>query len=163
MPAATAFAPSRTIAWVNTVAVVVPSPAISAVFAATSFTIWAPIFSNLSSSSISLATVTPSFEMRGAPNALSSTTLRPFGPSVTLTASASTSTPCSILSRASLENLTSFAAIALLLLYPALNLLRLCCALFHHAHNVRLLHNEELFAIHFDFGARPFSEQNAVA
>ena len=34
---------------------------------ATSRTIWAPMFSNLSASSISLATVTPSLVMRGAP------------------------------------------------------------------------------------------------
>ena len=45
------------------------------------------MFSNLSESSISLATVTPSLVMRGAPKLLSSTTLRPLGPSVTLTAS----------------------------------------------------------------------------
>ena len=32
MPAATDFAPSRTIAWASTVAVVVPSPAMSLVF-----------------------------------------------------------------------------------------------------------------------------------
>jgi hypothetical protein len=37
---------------VSTVAVVVPSPALSLAFEATSRTIWAPIFSNLSSSSI---------------------------------------------------------------------------------------------------------------
>jgi hypothetical protein len=80
MPAATDLAPSRTIAWASTVAVVVPSPAMSLVFEATSRTIWAPMFSNLSSSSISLATVTPSLVMRGAPNDLSMTTLRPFGP-----------------------------------------------------------------------------------
>ena len=55
---------------------------------ATSRTICAPMFSNLSESSISLATVTPSLVIRGAPKLLSSTTLRPFGPSVTLTASA---------------------------------------------------------------------------
>src|SRR5204863_7068618 len=78
-------------------------------------TICAPIFSNLSSSSISLATVTPSLVMRGAPNDLSSTTLRPFGPSVTLTALARMSMPRSILSRASTENFTSFAAISFLL------------------------------------------------
>src|SRR5712671_1140009 len=66
MPAATALAPSRTIAWARTVAVVVPSPARSLVFDATSRTICAPIFSNLSASSISLATVTPSLLMRGA-------------------------------------------------------------------------------------------------
>ena len=113
MPAATDFAPSLTIAWASTVAVVVPSPAMSFVFWATSRTICAPMFSNLSSSSISLATVTPSLVMRGAPNDLSSTTLRPLGPSVTRTALASTSTPRSILSRASVENSTSFAAISL--------------------------------------------------
>src|SRR5580704_1068946 len=111
MPAATYFAPSRTIAWAKTVAVVVPSPALSLVFEATSRTIWAPMFSNLSSSSISLATVTPSLVIRGAPKLLSSTTLRPFGPSVTFTALARMSTPRSILSRASTENLTSLAAI----------------------------------------------------
>ena len=67
MPAATYLAPSFTIAWASTVAVVVPSPAMSLVFDATSRTICAPMFSNLSSSSISLATVTPSLVMRGAP------------------------------------------------------------------------------------------------
>ena len=67
MPAATDLAPSRTIAWASTVAVVVPSPAVSDVRVATSRTIWAPMFSNLSESSISLATVTPSLVMRGAP------------------------------------------------------------------------------------------------
>src|SRR5215469_1153150 len=111
MPAATALEPSLTIAAASTVAVVVPSPAMSEVLDATSRTIWAPIFSNLSSSSISLATVTPSLVIRGAPNDLSSTTLRPFGPSVTLTALARMSTPRNILSRASTENLTSLAAI----------------------------------------------------
>ena len=44
------------------------------------------MFSNGSSSSISLATVTPSLVMRGEPNFLSITTLRPAGPSVLLTA-----------------------------------------------------------------------------
>src|SRR5205814_724788 len=83
----------REIAAASTVAVVVPSPAMSLVLLATSRTIWAPMFSNLSASSISLATVTPSLVMRGAPKLLSSTTLRPFGPSVTLTASARISTP----------------------------------------------------------------------
>ena len=111
MPAATDFAPSRTIAWARTVAVVVPSPAVSLVFDATSRTICAPMFSNLSSSSISLATVTPSLVMRGAPNDLSSTTLRPLGPSVTLTALARMSTPRSMRSRASEEKRTSLAAI----------------------------------------------------
>src|SRR5215471_8611932 len=69
------------------------------------------MFSNLSSSSISLATVTPSLVIRGAPKDLSSTTLRPFGPSVTFTALARMSTPRNMRSRASTENLTSLAAI----------------------------------------------------
>ena len=111
MPAATDFAPSRTIACASTVAVVVPSPAMSLVLEATSRTICAPMFSNLSSSSISFATVTPSLVMRGAPKLLSSMTLRPFGPSVTFTALARISTPRSMRSRASVENFTSLAAI----------------------------------------------------
>ncbi len=111
MPAATALTPSCTIACPKTVAVVVPSPAISLVLEATSRNICAPIFSNLSSSSISFATDTPSFVMRGAPNDLSITTLRPLGPSVTLTALARMSTPRNKRSRASRPNLTSLAAI----------------------------------------------------
>jgi hypothetical protein len=112
IPAATAFEPSRTMACARIVAVVVPSPARSLVFEATSRTICAPMFSNLSASSISLATVTPSLVMRGAPNDLSMTTLRPLGPSVTRTALARVSTPRNIRSRASVENFTSFAAIS---------------------------------------------------
>ena len=76
-------------AWANTVAVVVPSPATSDVLVATSFTIWAPMFSTGSGSSTSLATVTPSLVTVGLPNFLSMTTLRPLGPSVAFTASAS--------------------------------------------------------------------------
>src|SRR5262245_41008275 len=188
MPAATALAPSRTMAWASTVAVVVPSPAWSLVFWATSRTIWAPMFSNLSSSSISLATVTPSLVMRGAPKLLSSTTLRPLGPSVTRTAFASVSTPRNMRSRASAENFTSLAAIC--------NLLRwgFSCVILiligarkgasqkdaandfqgvgpssgrgsrsgDHAHDVGLLHDQELLAIELDLGARPFAEQHAV-
>ena len=96
IPAATDFMPSRIIACASTVAVVVPSPAISEVLLATSFTICAPMFSNLSLSSISLATDTPSLVMVGAPNERSNTTLRPFGPKVTFTALASTFTPATI-------------------------------------------------------------------
>ena len=75
------------------VAVVVPSPAMSEVFEATSRTICAPMFSSGSFSSISFATVTPSLVMVGPPNFFSRTTLRPLGPSVTFTASASWFTP----------------------------------------------------------------------
>src|SRR5262249_37650295 len=168
MPAATDLAPSRTIAAASTVAVVVPSPAASAALEATSRTICAPMFSNLSSSSISLATVTPSLVMRGAPNDLSRTTLRPFGPSVTLTALARMSTPRSIFSRASTENLTSLAAIVAysvnyLWVTDALRGLLLGDRLVDHAHDVGLLHDQEFLAVDLDLGAGPFAEQHAVA
>ena len=93
MPAATYFMPSVTIDCASTVAVVVPSPARSEVLDATSLTICAPMFSNLSFSSISLATETPSLVTVGEPKLRSSTTLRPFGPSVILTAFARMLTP----------------------------------------------------------------------
>src|SRR5215211_3338648 len=92
-PAATLRIPSCTIDWARTVAVVVPSPATSFVLVAASFKSCAPILANGSSSSISLATVTPSWVTVGAPYFLSSATLRPFGPSVVLTAFARVSTP----------------------------------------------------------------------
>ncbi len=110
IPAATDFMPSVTMACASTVAVVVPSPAESLARLATSRSICAPMFSNLSLSSISLATVTPSLVMRGAPKLLSMTTLRPLGPSVTLTALARMSTPRRMPSRASRPNLTSLTA-----------------------------------------------------
>src|SRR5438552_9744570 len=181
MPAATALAPSLTMAAASTVAVVVPSPASSEVRLATSRTICAPMFSNLSSSSTSLATVTPSLVMRGAPNDLSSTTLRPLGPSVTRAAWASVSMPRSMLSRASTENLTSLAAI-LMSFQPLIPVLRdsRCAAysgrdvrrsgglpfghgLIEHAHDVALLHDQEFDAFNLDLGARPFAEQHVVA
>jgi hypothetical protein len=89
VPAVTFFRPSVKMAWASTVAVVVPSPATSDVLVATSFTICAPMFSTGSSSSISLATDTPSLVTVGEPNFRSSTTFLPLGPSVTRTACAS--------------------------------------------------------------------------
>ncbi len=99
-PAATLRRPSRTIAHASTVAVVVPSPATSSVFLATSLTSSAPTFSYGSSSSISLAIETPSFVIVGAPHFFSSTTLRPLGPMVTRTESASLFMPASRARRA---------------------------------------------------------------
>src|SRR5690606_33364158 len=107
-PAATLRRPSRTMAWARTVAVVVPSPATSSVFLATSLTSSAPIFSYGSSSSISLAMETPSLVMVGAPHFFSRTTLRPFGPRVTLTASARVFIPRSRPRRASSLKAMSF-------------------------------------------------------
>src|SRR5712675_1007732 len=167
MPAATDLAPSRTIAAARTVAVVVPSPAASADLEATSRTIWAPMFSNLSSSSISLATVTPSLVTRGAPNDLSSTTLRPLGPSVTFTALLRMSTPRSILSRASTPNLTSLLAMMCSLKFWGIRRLRGLLLgggkIGDNAHDVALLHDQQFLAVELDLGARPFAEQHAVA
>ena len=103
------FIPSFTRACASTVAVVVPSPAISFVLVATSFTSWAPMFSYRSSSSISFAMVTPSLVISGVPKDLSKTTFLPFGPSVTFTVSASLLTPSSIFFLASISKLRSFA------------------------------------------------------
>ena len=87
-PAATFLRPSLIIDWAKTVAVVVPSPAISLVLDATSWINLAPVFSRGSSSSMSLATVIPSLTIWGAPNFFSNKTFLPFGPIVILTASA---------------------------------------------------------------------------
>ena len=92
-PAAMAFRPSRKMNSASTVAVVVPSPATSLVLLAASLTSWAPMFSNGSLSSMSSATVTPSLVTVGLPQPLSSTALRPRGPSVLRTARASLEAP----------------------------------------------------------------------
>jgi hypothetical protein len=131
MPAATDLHPSLKIALAKTVAVVVPSPASSLALEATYLTKEAPIFSNLSENSMLLATVTPSLVILGPPNYLdcqiqiirqysfrinllskfycSMTTLRPLGPRVVWTASASLSQPISILALASKPKLSCLA------------------------------------------------------
>ena len=114
-PEATFFMPSVRMACASTVAVVVPSPASSPVLLATLLTSCAPELRKGSSSSISFATLTPSLVMRGAPNFLSITTLRPFGPRVTFTAFASASAPSRRSSRASTSYLISFAMIVSLI------------------------------------------------
>src|SRR5437667_5391206 len=149
-PAATSLSPSVKIARARTVAVVVPSPATSEVLDATSFTIWAPMFSNLSSSSTSFATVTPSLVTLGAPKDFSSTTLRPRGPSVTVTASARMFTPRRSFSRASWLNFTSFAAMS----SPS--------SAFDHAEDVLLAHDEVLFAVDLDLGSGVLAEEDRV-
>src|SRR5450759_4938317 len=176
MAAGTALAPSRTMACASTVAVVVPSPAMSLVLLATSRTICAPMFSNLSASSISLATVTPSLVMRGAPKLLSMRTLRPLGPSVTFTASARMSTPRIMRSRASPPKRNSFAAMFFNPYLSAVEfdgetapiggsggLLLAGGLALDDAHDVGLLHDQEFLAIELHFGAGPLAEQDAVA
>ena len=117
-PAATFFKPSLTKACASNVAVVVPSPATSFVFVATSLTSCAPMFSNGSSSSISFAIVTPSFVISGAPNFFPKTTFLPFGPSVIFTVSASWLIPLSRACLASCPYLISLAIIYSSLIQP---------------------------------------------
>src|SRR5579884_416280 len=148
-PAATILIPSVKIARAS--AVVVPSPATSEVFDATSFTICAPMFSNLSASSISLATVTPSLVTFGAPKDFSRITLRPRGPRVTVTASARMFTPWRILSRASWLNFTIFAAIVA------------SSSAFDHAEDIVLAQDQVLDAVDLDLGARVLAEEHGVA
>src|SRR5690348_10266594 len=188
-PAATVFTPSRKIACASTVAVVVPSPATSDVFEATSRTICAPMFSSGSGSSISLATVTPSLVMIGAPNFFSITALRPLGPSVIFTASARTFTPRRIDWREFSPVTICFA----ILVFPPDQLSANCeilsqlpryiighgmpypyrskpvllpggfgCAA-QFGENLFFAKNEVLFVVEFDFRAAVLAEQNAVA
>src|SRR5471032_46358 len=162
IPAATNFMPSRTMAWASTVAVVVPSPALSLVREATSLTICAPMFCSLSFSSISFATDTPSLVTVGAPNERSSTTLRPFGPSVTLTALARMLTTSTILARAASPKITSLAAM-LFLLNSVDKCTNGCQLLDDDRHDVFFAHDHQFLAVHFDGLAGVFAEQDAVA
>src|SRR5512132_215364 len=157
MPAATYFMPSRMMACARTVAVVVPSPATSEVFDATSFTICAPMFSNLSLSSTSFATDTPSLVIVGAPKLRSSTTLRPLGPRVALTALARTFTPTIILLRTPSPKRTSLAAMSFLLnLWDE-------WALADDADDVVFAHVEVVLAVELEFLAGVLAEQHAIA
>src|SRR5882757_1154347 len=139
----------------RTVAVVVPSPASSLVLEATSLTICAPMFSNLFSSSISLATVTPSLVIKGAPKDFSITTLRPFGPRVTFTAFARTFTPRRMALRASSLKRNSLLIVCFLF--------KLKKFLVHDSENIFFFHHQILFTVEFEFGARIFSEEDLVA
>src|SRR3989304_3838257 len=100
-------------AWVSTLGVVVPSPTSSLVFLAASRVSLTPILANGSLTSISLATVTPSCVLNGAPNIRDMTTFRPFGPSVTFTALAISSTPFLKCSLASVSKIICFAILLL--------------------------------------------------
>src|SRR5438128_201900 len=140
-------------AWARTVAVVVPSPATSEVLEATSRTIWAPMFSSESWSSISLATVTPSLVIVGDPNFFSMTTLRPLGPSVTLTASASLLTPWRMRWRASSPYEIVFAA--MFFLSPSELFL-------DDRENLVLSQDQVFLVVDLDFGAGVLADQDAI-
>src|SRR5713101_3480916 len=114
------------------------------------------MFSYLSWSSISLATVTPSLVIVGLPNFLSMTTLRPFGPSVALTASAITFMPLSRAARASSLNLSCFGMSRLSFSYR-------CIELFQNGEDVFFPHDYVLFVLDLDLVARVLAEENPVA
>src|SRR5256885_15651667 len=157
MPAATYFMPSAMIDCASTVAVVVPSPATSDVLEATSLTICAPMFSNLSLSSISFATETPSLVIVGAPKLRSRTTLRPLGPRVTLTAFERILTPFTILLRTFSPKRTSLAA--MIESPDAIRLIRLG----DDADDVVFAHVQQVLAFQLEFLARVFAEEDAFA
>src|SRR3989442_719958 len=152
-PAATLRMPSVTIAWARTTEVVVPSPATSLVLLAASLSSCAPMFSNGSLSSTSLATVTPSWVTLGAPYFLSSATLRPLGPSVVLTASASWSTPRLSALRPSSRKTSCLAGI---FLFPS-------GCLADDRQDVGLLQDQELLALDLDLGAGVACVEHHVA
>src|SRR6187402_538677 len=100
-------------------------------------------------------------------------TLRPLGPSVTFTESARMSTPRIMRARASPPKRTSFAD---MIFIPCFEMLGRCRPAlrrlflgdgdtwaFDDAHDIRLLHDEEILAVELDLGAGPFAEQDAVA
>src|SRR4029077_1185807 len=169
-PAVTTRRPSETIAWPSTTAVVVPSPATSSVLVATSLRSCAPMFSNGSSSSMSRAIVTPSLVMVGEPNFLSRTTLRPFGPIVTLTASARRSMPRLSERRAVSSKMRCLAN---------LKVLRGCgersvgvvaagaragpASVRDDREDVLLADDQEVFAVHLELGAGVLAVQDLLA
>src|SRR6056297_2411587 len=116
------------------------------------------MFSNLSSSSISLATDTPSLVTVGAPKDLSSTTLRPFGPRVTFTALASVFTPSSMRLRASSPKRTSFAVMYLFLYLSVAVLVRWLA--FEDAEDLAFAQDEQFFTVHLHRAAGILTEEN---
>src|SRR3989454_8274640 len=163
-PAVTFLRPPRKMAWARTVAVVVPSPAMSEVLDATSFSIWAPMFSQGSLSSISLATVTPSLVRVGLPNFLSMTTFRPFGPSVTLTACDIVLMPRKSAARASSLNsnclgMTTFLSSVRVMVDGG----RAARSGADDAEDVLLLHDEVLLTVELDLAAGVLAEEDPIA
>src|SRR5580704_3758289 len=107
------------------------------------------MFSKTSESSISFAIVTPSLVIVGEPNFLSRTTLRPLGPSVTLTASASKLAPRSSARRAFSSNTICFAAII-----KFQNSLDAGRNFVNDGEDIFFGDDEELGAVDLDFAAR---------
>src|SRR5918994_3782530 len=126
------------------------------------------MFSYGSSSSMSRAMVTPSFVIVGAPNFLSSRAYRPFGPSVTLTASAILSTPRFRERRASSSNSSCFATVLVFLLGGR----RANAAhrsvvgkrfLLDDGQDVLLRQDQELLVVELELGASVLLEEDRLA
>src|SRR5689334_6253879 len=101
--------------------------------------------------------------MVGLPNFLSMTTLRPLGPSVTLTAWARTLTPRSRDARASSLSWSCFDMGPFLRRMWAGRELRRRVSGSEDAEDVLLFHDEELLAVDGDVAARVLSEEHAIA
>src|SRR2546430_10368157 len=116
------------------------------------------MLASLSSSSTSLATVTPSLVTVGEPHDFSMTTLRPRGPSVTLTALARRLSPLAISDRAAEANTISLAAMFVL----SMCLLKGGSSV-EDREEVFLAHDQVLFTVDLDLGAAVLAEQHAVS
>src|ERR1700712_4239474 len=114
------------------------------------------MFSNGSSSSISLAMDTPSLVIVGAPNFLSRTTLRPRGPRVTLTVSASLFTPASRARRASSSNFSCLTMLRFPFEPPKGSLL-------DDGEDVAAGEDEQIVAVDGHFGAAVLRVEDDVA
>src|SRR5712691_2717008 len=156
-PAVTLRNPSLIIVCASSVAVVVPSPATSLVFVATSRSSCAPVFSMGSLSSISRTMVTPSLVTVGAPNFFSRTTLRPLGPSVIRTDEATMSMPLFRACRASTSNVTAFA------IFLSLFSLFLLAVGAHDSEHVLLRDDQVLDFVQLEFVAGVLRVKDLVA
>src|SRR5262245_43313327 len=127
------------------------------------------MFSKGSSSEISLATVTPSWVTVGAPNFLSSATLRPLGPRVVLTALARVSMPFLSERRACSSKTSCLAMVVQFPLrdayaprsppLPASELL----LVLEDRQDIRLAQHEQVFAVELELRAAVLGEEHAIA
>src|ERR1700730_249407 len=103
--------------------------------------------------------VTPSLVIVGAPNFLSRTTYRPLGPSVTLTALATASTPCSSAFRASASYFSSLCAISVSFLLGYWIL----WGLLDLGQHVGLAEDEKVLPVYVDLRAAVLAVEDLVA
>src|SRR5688572_1988946 len=116
------------------------------------------MFWNGFSSSISLATVTPSWVTVGGPHFLSIATFRPLGPRVTLTAFARASIPVLSWRRADSSKIRSFAGILLLS-----SVRTSLVGAVDDCQDVALAQNEQVVILQLELGAAVLGEQHGVA